>query len=102
MTTTTKAGNYVGAALGFLGFLAVGALPSSLFGAYIGMFFANVLLGLSVETSIAAKVITGGGMLLGFTAAMALFVVAGAVLGGVTAWLFESPKEPVAAHVEQK
>ena len=73
----------VGAAVGFLVFLVVGAIPALLYGGYLGLMMANALFGSTGDLSLAARMMTGGGMLLGFFAVNGLFLVAGGVLGTV-------------------
>ena len=71
----------IGAAIGFVAFVVVGAIPSLLYGAYMGLMVAGAILGPQTADSILWRVITGGGMLLGFGATMSLFLVVGAVVG---------------------
>lgn len=71
----------IGAGVGFVVFLVVGAIPSLLYGAYMGLMVAGSILGPQTAESILWRVITGGGMLLGFGATLSLFLVIGAVVG---------------------
>lgn len=73
--------SYIGAGLGFLGFLLLGAVPGTLYGGYMGLALSSVLLGSAGEPSLMARVITGGGMVMGLLAALVMFLIAGAVLG---------------------
>lgn len=81
--TTSKNNNAVliGAAVAFLAFLVVGAIPGLLYGGYLGLMMGNALFGHTNEISLLARMMTGGGMLLGFFAVMSVFLVAGGVLG---------------------
>ena len=87
MTTATssKTNNsvLVGAAVAFIAFLVVGAIPGLLYGGYLGLIMGNALFGHATEISLVARMMTGGGMLLGFFAVMSVFLVAGGVLGTV-------------------
>jgi hypothetical protein len=73
--------SYIGAGLGFLGFLLLGAVPGTLYGGYMGLALSSVLFGSAAEPSLMARVITGGGMVMGLLAALVMFLIAGAVLG---------------------
>ncbi len=73
--------SYIGAGLGFLAFLVLGAIPGTLYGGYIGLAMSSMLLGSAADPSWPARIITGGGMVLGLLAALFLFLVAGAVVG---------------------
>lgn len=71
----------LGATVGFLAFLGVGLVPGLLYGGYMGLIMAAVLFGAPVEPTMAARFMTGGGMVLGLVASLFLFLVAGAVFG---------------------
>lgn len=73
--------SYIGAGLGFLGFLLLGAVPGTLYGGYMGLALSSVLFGSAAEPSLMARIVTGGGMVLGLLAALVMFLIAGAVLG---------------------
>jgi hypothetical protein len=79
-TKTRDLSTYAGAAIAFVLFLVVGALPGLLYGGYLGLFMANALFGAGELTTV-SRLMAGGGMLLGFSAALALFLVVGSVLG---------------------
>lgn len=72
---------YIGAALGLVSFLWLGAVPGALYGGYMGLIMAGSLFGTPVEPTMVARIITGGGMVLGLVATLFLFLVVGAVLG---------------------
>ena len=74
---------YGGAALGFVAYLILGVVPGLLYGGYMGLVMASVVLGAPVEPTLLAKVITGGGMLLGLVASLFFFLVVGALVGTV-------------------
>ena len=72
---------YIGAALGFVAYLMVGAVPGLLYGGYMGLAMAGVLFGAPIETTLAVKGVTFGGMLLGLAASLCFFLVMGALCG---------------------
>jgi hypothetical protein len=72
---------YIGAGTGFVAFIAFGAMPGLLYGGYMGLMMAGALFGTPVEPNILARLITGGGMLLGLLASLFLFLVVGSVVG---------------------
>lgn len=72
---------YVGAALAFLAYIAVGAVPGILYGGYMGLAMSGALFGQLAEPTVLVRVITGGGMILGLCASLFFFLVAGAFGG---------------------
>ncbi|MBI5608426.1 MAG: hypothetical protein HY902_06055 [Deltaproteobacteria bacterium] len=72
---------YIGAALTFVAFLFIGAVPGVLYGGYMGMTMYNVLFGSAGDNSWLARLVVGGGMGLGLAATLFFFLVAGAVAG---------------------
>lgn len=91
MTTqidTKKAllGTYVGSAIGFISFLVLGAVPALLYGGYMGLIMVGALFGTPAQPTLVARVIVGGGMVLGLVASLFLFLVVGALLGSLVAW----------------
>ena len=81
---------YAGSAAGFVGFVIFGAVPGLLYGGYLGLMMTGALFGTPIETTLIAKLITGGGMLLGLLATLFFFLVIGAILGTTLA-LFMRP-----------
>ncbi len=77
----TNLPSYIGAGAGFVAFIALGAMPGLLYGGYMGLMMAGALFGTPVEPNAVARLITGGGMLLGLLASLFLFLVVGAVVG---------------------
>ncbi len=73
--------SYIGAGLGFVGFLLLGAVPGTLYGGYMGLALSSVLFGSAAEPGLMARIVTGGGMVMGLLAALVMFLLAGAVLG---------------------
>jgi len=72
---------YIGAAVSFLAYVAVGAVPGILYGGYMGLAMSSALFGNLAEPTVLGRVITGGGMVLGLCASLFFFLVAGAFLG---------------------
>jgi hypothetical protein len=81
MKTNLKLATQIGAGVGLLVFITVGAIPGLLYGGYTGLMMAGALFGVPVEPTILIRAITGGGMLLGLLASLSLFLVIGAVIG---------------------
>ncbi|MFZ4579851.1 MAG: hypothetical protein ACOYOB_15790 [Myxococcota bacterium] len=79
---------YVGAAVSFIVYLVIGAVPGTLYGGYMGLIMTGALFGTPVEPTMMAKVITTGGMALGLFASLFLFLVAGAFIGTLLGWPF--------------
>jgi hypothetical protein len=82
MQSTTKKmlATYIGAAFGFVSFVFLGAIPGVLYGGYAGLTMNNILFG-GGDPSLMTRVMTFGGMALGFLAALFLFLIVGAILG---------------------
>ncbi len=72
---------YLGAAVSFIAFLLVGAVPGVLYGGYMGMTMAKVLFGAAGDGSFISRAVVGGGMGLGLAATLFFFLVGGAVAG---------------------
>jgi len=79
----------IGAGAGFIAFLAFGLIPGLLYGGYIGLIMSAVLFGAPVEPTLAARFMTGGGMVLGLAASMFFFLVVGAVVGTLVGFVFD-------------
>lgn len=97
MTTTRKNTSrtftLVGAGIGLALFLALGLLPSVLYGGYAGVLLAGGLFGTPVESTILVRVFIIAGMVVGVAACAALFGVAGAAAGaGIAALTGSAPK----------
>ena len=96
-----RVGSYIGSALGFVAWLVFGAIPGMLYGGYTGLLMAGILFGMPVESSWAAKILVGGGILLGLVASLFFFLamsaLAGAVIGFIpVAWKLRAPVEATA------
>ncbi len=102
MTTTrrntSKNFTLVGAGIGLAIFLAVGLLPSILYGGYAGVLLAGGIFGMPVEATFAVRAFVVGGMVIGVAAAASLFAVLGAVAGAAVAALTRSHRAVSAAE----
>lgn len=76
----------VGAFVGFLAYLTFGAVPSILYGGYMGLTMHHVLFGDS--TGFVQKFMVGGGMALGVVSVLFFFLVLGAIVGTLVGLLF--------------
>jgi hypothetical protein len=73
----------VGAGVAFVAFLLTGAVPALVYGGYMGLMLSGVLFGHDANEMLAARVVTGGGMVLGLIATLVLYLVIGAFFGSV-------------------
>ena len=97
MTTTrkntSKTFTLAGAGIGLAVFLAVGLLPSILYGGYAGVLLAGGIFGTPVDASLAVRAFIVGGMVVGVAAAASFSAVLGAVGGAAVAALTRSRKD---------
>jgi hypothetical protein len=87
---TSKIFTLIGAGTGLATFLAVGLLPSILYGGYAGVLLAGGIFGTPVGASFAVRAFIVGGMVVGVAAVASLFAVLGAVAGAALAALTRS------------
>ena len=80
---TPKTFTLIGAAAGLALFLALGLLPSLLYGGYAGVLLAGGVLGTPIHSTMLVRAFVVGGMVFGVTAVASLFTVAGAAVGGL-------------------
>jgi hypothetical protein len=94
MTTTRKNTSrtftLVGAGLGLALFLAIGLLPSVLYGGYAGVLLAGGILGTPVEGTVLVRAFIVAGMVVGVASCASLFAALGAVGGSAVAALTRS------------
>jgi hypothetical protein len=106
MTTSTppryKLHTLVGAGIGLVAFLAIGLLPTVLYGGYAGVVLAGALLGTPVSATLAVKSLIALGVVLGVTLGGALFAAAGAAGGAAVGALVggSSPASDASADSE--
>ncbi len=94
---TRKTPTLVGAAVGLALFLALGLLPSLLYGGYAGVMLAGAITGTPVNASFAVRALIVFGMVMGVTGVGALFTVGGAVVGAAVGVLTGVPVKKEAA-----
>ncbi len=88
---TRKTPTLIGAAVGLALFLALGLLPSILYGGYAGVMLAGAVGGTPVSASFASRALIVVGMVVGATGVGALFTAGGAVIGAAVAVLTGVP-----------
>jgi hypothetical protein len=88
---TRKTPTLVGAAVGLALFLALGLLPSLLYGGYAGVMLASAVAGAPVQATFLSKALIVLGMVMGVTGVGALFTFGGAVVGAAIAVLTGAP-----------
>jgi len=71
----------IGAGAGIATFLALGLLPSLVYGGYFGIVLAGALFGTPVASTLAVRTLAILGMVMGVVGVGALFAVGGAALG---------------------
>jgi len=71
----------IGGGIGLVIFLAIGLLPSLVYGGYAGAMLVGAIFGAPIHTSILAQGVVVFGMLIGLLANAAVFVLAGAAVG---------------------
>ncbi len=76
-----KSSTLVGAAVGLILFLAVGLLPSLVYGGYAGVLLAGGIFGAPVHATFLVRALVVFGMALGAVGVGSLFAVSGAVFG---------------------
>lgn len=83
MSRKHSSSTLVGAGVAFVAFLLTGAVPALVYGGYMGLMLSGVLFGHDANEMLAARIVTGGGMVLGLIATMFLYLVIGAFFGSV-------------------
>jgi hypothetical protein len=94
---TRKTPTIIGAAVGLALFLALGLLPSLLYGGYAGVMLAAAVAGAPVQATFLSKALIVIGMVVGVTGVGALFTAGGAVIGAAIAVLTGAPAKKDAA-----
>lgn len=80
---------FAGGVVGLLAFLAVGLVPSLVYGGYAGVSLGVVLLGHPLGASLLARAVVAFGMLTGALATASLFIVWGATSGTLAYWVID-------------
>lgn len=84
---TRKTHTLIGTAAGLALFLAVGLLPSIVYGGYAGVILAGALAGAPVQATFLARGLVASGMVLGVLGVGGLFALAGAGAGAAVSVL---------------
>ena len=78
---TRKTSTLIGAAVGLALFLAVGLLPSLVYGGYAGVLLAGGIFGTPIQATFLVRALVVFGMVLGAVGVGSLFAVSGAAFG---------------------
>jgi hypothetical protein len=88
-----------GGIVGLVTFLALGLLPSIVYGGFAGVTLASAILGGPVDSSLFARGLVVAGMVVGLLGTAAIFVVIGAALGsGVYSLARSFARAPAEEH----
>jgi hypothetical protein len=92
----------VGSGIGLALFLAVGLLPSMLYGGYAGLLLAGGIFGTPVEPTLLPRALIVFGMVMGVVAVGSLFAVVGAAAGAAVGALTNvTVRKPVAEQASK-
>jgi len=89
-----KTPTLIGAGLGLATFLAIGLLPSLLYGGYAGVLLAGGFVGTPVQPTLFVRALIVFGMALGVVGVGSLFAVGGAAIGAAVSVLSGPVKKP--------
>jgi len=94
---TRKTSTLIGAAVGLALFLAVGLLPSLVYGGYAGVLLAGGIFGTPLQATFLVRALVVFGMVLGAVGVGSLFAVSGAAFGAAVGALAgaATPAKPV-------
>jgi len=94
---TRKTSTLIGAAVGLALFLAIGLLPSLVYGGYAGVLLAGGIFGTPIQATFLVRALVVFGMVLGAVGVGSLFAVSGAVFGAAVGALAgaATPAKPV-------
>jgi hypothetical protein len=87
-----KVPSLIGAAIGLALFLALGLLPSLLYGGYAGVLLAGGIFGTPVQATFAVRALVVFGMVMGVVGVGSLFAVGGAAAGAAVGVLLPTPQ----------
>ncbi len=82
----------IGATVGLAAFLAIGLLPSMLYGGYAAVMLSAALFGAPAAPTLAVRVLVVAGMVVGVSGGAALFSLAGAAVGAALGALVRAPE----------
>jgi hypothetical protein len=101
MQPQNKLPSLIGAGVGLALFLALGLLPSILYGGYAGVLLAGGIVGTPVQPTFLVRGLIIFGMVLGVTGIASLFAVLGAVAGAAVGALSGAvSRKPVAQETK--
>ena len=89
----------LGAAIGVVTFLALGLLPSLLYGGYAGMLLAGAIFGTPVKATFLVRALVVFAISFGVIGVGGLFAVGGAAAGAALSTARDAETEPAAARV---
>ena len=89
-----KTPTLIGAGVGLAVFLAIGLLPSLLYGGYAGVLLAGGFVGTPVQPTLFVRALIVFGMTLGVVGVGSLFAVGGAAIGAAVSVLSGPVKKP--------
>jgi hypothetical protein len=94
---TRKTSTLIGAAVGLALFLAIGLLPSLVYGGYAGVLLAGGIFGTPVQATFLVRALVVFGMVMGAVGVGSLFAVSGAAFGAAAGALAgaATPAKPV-------
>jgi hypothetical protein len=94
---TRKTSTLIGAAVGLALFLAIGLLPSLVYGGYAGVLLAGGIFGTPIQATFLVRALVVFGMVLGAVGVGSLFAVSGAAFGAAVGALASAatPAKPV-------
>jgi len=82
---------FVGGIVGIALFLAVGLLPSLVYGGYAGVVLSHAILGVRLDGQLFSKAVIVFGMLVGLLATSGVFTILGASMGAGLHFLVPAP-----------
>lgn len=88
----------VGAAVGLACFLAVGLLPSLVYGGYAGVMLATGLFGSPLQATVLVRLLLVFTMVLGVLSIGSLFTIAGSVVGAAVSYLLGGRRAASPVH----
>ena len=87
----------IGAAIGLATFLALGLLPSLLYGGYAGVLLAGGIFGMPIKATLLVRALIVFGMVLGSVGVGGLFAIGGAAAGAAVSVIAGAVPEHEAA-----
>lgn len=101
-TSSKKIPTLIGAGIALAVFLAVGLLPSMLYGGYAGVLLAGGIFGTPVQATLLPRALIVFGMIMGVVGVGSLFAVVGAAAGAAVGALTSVTLRKPAAEAATK